>query len=95
MRRIDSARRARIEGAFTSFPKLTNSAIAKLPGTHRKTVAKVRIFKSLADSQRVEASSRRARARRRMAYVDEILPDGSVILYRVYRQQEFLCVGTA
>jgi len=30
-----------------------------------------------------------------MAYVDEIPLDGSVILYRVYRQQEFLCVGTS
>lgn len=66
MRRIDSAKRARIEGAFTSFPKLTNSAIAKLTGAHRKTVAKVRILKGIADSQHVEASSRRARGRRQM-----------------------------
>jgi len=33
MRRIDSAKRARIEGAFTSFPKAHRSAIAKLSGT--------------------------------------------------------------
>jgi hypothetical protein len=92
MRRIDSAKRAR---AFTSFPKVHHSAIAKLTGAHRKTVAKVRIFKGIADSWRVEASSRRARGRRQMAYVDEILLDGSVILYRGYRQQEFLCVGTS